>query len=146
MQKPWVCSCTRTQNTHTHRTREHARSTYTEHTRLSQDSETNGSTTNKGSEVKNLPTQETQVWPLGQEGPLEEEMTAPSSILAWEIPWSEEPGWLQSMGLKRVGHNLGTKQQQRQRQTRQVDVKPWTIYTCHWDGEINTSSEICSRK
>ena len=52
---------TDTKHTHAHGTREHARSTYTEHTRLSQDSETNGSTTNKGSEVKNLPTQETQV-------------------------------------------------------------------------------------
>ena len=33
-----------------------------------------------------------------------------SNILAWEIPWTEEPGWLQSMGLQRVGHNLATKQ------------------------------------
>ena len=46
------------------------------------------------------------------EDPLEEEMAAHSSILAWKIPWTEEPGGLQSMGLKRVGHDLVTKQQQ----------------------------------
>ena len=38
-------------------------------------------------------------------------MATHSSILAWEIPWTEEPGGLQSMGLQRVGHNLATKQQ-----------------------------------
>ena len=43
-------------------------------------------------------TQETQVWSLGQEDPLEEEMAAQSSILAWRIPWTEEPGRLQSRG------------------------------------------------
>ena len=43
--------------------------------------------------VKNLPAmQETQVWSLGQEDPLEKEMATYSSILAWEIPWTEEPG------------------------------------------------------
>ena len=53
--------------------------------------------------VKNLPpVQETQVRFLGQEYPLEEEMPTHSSILAWEIPWTEEPGGLQSMGLQRV--------------------------------------------
>ena len=53
--------------------------------------------------VKNLPamqeTRETQVWSLGQEDPLEKEMATHSSILAWEIPWTEEPGGLQSMGV-----------------------------------------------
>ena len=49
--------------------------------------------------------QETQVQSLGQENPLEEVMAAHSSILAWKIPWSEEPGGLQSMGLLGVGHN-----------------------------------------
>ena len=52
--------------------------------------------------VKNLPamqkTQEMQVRSLGQEDPLEEETATHSSILAWEIPWTEEPGRLQSMG------------------------------------------------
>ena len=49
--------------------------------------------------------QEMQVQSLGQEDPLEEEMTAHSSILAWRIPWTEEPGGLQSMGSQRVGHD-----------------------------------------
>ena len=44
--------------------------------------------------------QETGVWSLSQEDPLEKEMATQSSILAWEIPWTEEPGWLQSMGHK----------------------------------------------
>ena len=51
--------------------------------------------------VKNLPAvQETWVRSLGQEDPLEKEMATHSSILAWEIPWTEEPGRLQSMGLQ----------------------------------------------
>ena len=51
--------------------------------------------------VKNLPTlQETQVQSLGQEDPLEKEMANHSSIPAWRIPWTEETGGLQSMGLK----------------------------------------------
>ena len=59
-----------------------------------------------------MPLQEMQVRSLGWEDPLEKEMANHSSILAWEIPWIEEPGWLQSMGLqKRVRHNLVTKQQ-----------------------------------
>ena len=49
--------------------------------------------------------QEMQVGSLDQEDPLEEEMATQSSILAWEIPWTEEPGGLQSMGLQRVQHN-----------------------------------------
>ena len=40
---------------------------------------------------------------------LEKEMATYSSILAWEIPWADEPDWLQSMGLQRVGHDLATK-------------------------------------
>ena len=56
-----------------------------------------------GSVVKNhLPVQETRVQPLGREDPLEEEMTTYSSILAWEIAWTEEPGGLQSLGSRRV--------------------------------------------
>ena len=52
------------------------------------------------SDVKNLPAmQETWVQPLGQEDPLGKEMATHSSILSWEIPWTEEPGRLQSMGL-----------------------------------------------
>ena len=48
--------------------------------------------------------QEMQVRSLGQEDPLKEEMTTHSSILAWNIPWTEESGGLQSMRLQRVGH------------------------------------------
>ena len=56
-----------------------------------------------GSEVKNLPAmQETQVLSLGWEDPLEEGMATHSSILAWTIPWTEEPGGLQSTGSQRV--------------------------------------------
>ena len=51
--------------------------------------------------VKNLPAmQETQVLSLDQEDPLEKDMATHFSILAWEIPWTEEPGRLQSMGLQ----------------------------------------------
>ena len=54
--------------------------------------------------IKNLPaTLETQVWFLGWEDPLEKWMATHSSILAWRIPWIEEPGRLQLMGLQRVG-------------------------------------------
>ena len=49
--------------------------------------------------------QETRVHSLGQEDPLEKEMATHSSILAWRIPWTEEPGWLQPMGSQRVRHN-----------------------------------------
>ena len=56
--------------------------------------------------VKNLPaTQETWVQSLGLEDPLEKEMDIHSSILAWRIPWSEEPGGLQSMALQNIGHD-----------------------------------------
>ena len=56
--------------------------------------------------VKCLPTMwETWVLSLGREDPLEKEMATHSSILAWRIPWTEEPGRLQSMGSQRVGHD-----------------------------------------
>ena len=56
--------------------------------------------------VKYLPTMwETRVRALGGEDPLEKEMATHSSTLAWKIPWTEEPGRLQSMGLQRVGHD-----------------------------------------
>ena len=53
---------------------------------------------------------ETQVQSLGGEDPLEKEMATHSSILAWEIPWTEEPGRLQSIGLQRVGYNCACMQ------------------------------------
>ena len=56
-----------------------------------------------------MPTHETRVQSLGQDDLLEEEMAIHSNILAWEIPWTEEPGGLQSMGLQRVRHDLATK-------------------------------------
>ena len=56
--------------------------------------------------VKNLlAMQETQVQSLGWEDLLERRMATHSSILAWRIPWTKEPGWLQSMGSQRVRHN-----------------------------------------
>ena len=56
--------------------------------------------------VKNLPAmRETWVRSLGWEDPLEEEMAIHSSTIAWKIPWTEEPGRLQSMDLQRVGHD-----------------------------------------
>ena len=58
-----------------------------------------------------LPMQETWVPSLDWEDPLKKEMTTCSSILAWEIPSSKEPGVATVHGLARVGHDLGTKQQ-----------------------------------
>ena len=58
--------------------------------------------------VKNLPAvRETWIWSLGQEDPLEKGTAVHSSVLAWRIPWIEEPARLQSMGLQRVGHGRG---------------------------------------
>ena len=69
-----------------------------------------------GSAVKNLPAvqemqQEPWVQSLGQKDPLEKEMATHSSILAWEVSWTETPGWLQSMGSQRLRYDLATKQQ-----------------------------------
>ena len=58
--------------------------------------------------------QETWVWSLGKEDPLEEEMTTYPSIPAWRIPWTEEPGGLQSTGSQRVGVNWATEHVQNQ--------------------------------
>ena len=59
--------------------------------------------------IKRLPAmQETWVWSLGREDPLEKEMATHSSIVAWRIPWTEEPGGLQSMGLQRLRHDWVT--------------------------------------
>ena len=56
--------------------------------------------------LKRLPAMwETWVQSLGREDPLEKEMATHSSIVAWRIPWTEEPGRLQSMGSQRVGHD-----------------------------------------
>ena len=74
-----------------------------------------------GSVVKNLPANAGDAGDVGSipgrspglEDPLEKEMATHSSILAWRIPWTEQPGGLQSMGHKRVRHGLAAKQQQR---------------------------------
>ena len=62
-----------------------------------------------GTKVENLPamqeTQEAWVQSLGLEDPLEKEMATHSSILAWKIPWMEEPGWVLFMGSQRVRHD-----------------------------------------
>ena len=59
-----------------------------------------------GSVAKNLPAmQETQVQSLGREDPLEKGMATHFSMLSWRIPWTEEPGELQSVGLQTVGHD-----------------------------------------
>ena len=59
--------------------------------------------------VKNLPAKQMWVWSLGWADPLEKELVTNSSTLAWEIPWTEEPGGLQPMGSQRVEPNLVTK-------------------------------------
>ena len=56
--------------------------------------------------------QDMQVQSLGQKDPLEKKMVIHSRVLTWEIPWTEEPGGLQSTGLQTVRHNLVTEQQQ----------------------------------
>ena len=56
--------------------------------------------------------QEAWVWSQGSEDPLKKEMATDSSILAWEIPWTKEPGGLQSMGLQKSWTRLVAKQQQ----------------------------------
>ena len=60
---------------------------------------------------RNLPAmQETWVWSLNREDPLEKEMATHSSVLAWSIPWTEKPGWIQFTGSQRVRSNLATEQ------------------------------------
>ena len=89
--------------------------------------------------------QETRVRSPGQEEPLEKEMATHSSIFAWEIPWTEKPGGLQSMGSQRVGHNLATKQQQgitfRERPAASyLQAKPSGIY--NYDTWLHSSKWI----
>ena len=71
--------------------------------------------------VKHLPAmQVTWVWSLGWEGPLEKGMATHSSIPAWRIPWTEEPGGLHSKGWQKVRHNWEAKQQQQQQQASNI--------------------------
>ena len=68
--------------------------------------------------------QEMWVWSLGWEDPLEREMATHSSILAWEVPWIEEPSGLQSMESQTVGYNLSIKQQQQNVSGNMEEVNP----------------------
>ena len=80
--------------------------------------------------VKNLPARQNMwVQSLGQEDPLDKEMVRVSSILAWKIPWAEEPGILQSMGSQRIRHDLVTKQQNRALE-RQISFR--FLYLPYW--------------
>ena len=76
--------------------------------------------------------QERRVSSLGQEDPLEEGMATYSSILAWRIPWTEEPGGLQSIGLQRVGHHWGDLARTHMILTI-VNRKFWRSYIESWD-------------
>ena len=82
--------------------------------------------------VKNLPAmQETWVPSLGQEDPLEKKMATHSSILAWEIPWTEKPGGLESTGSQRVGHDWANKHQEI------VEIRGAWQATVYWDTELD---------
>ena len=77
--------------------------------------------------VENLPAMwETQVWPLAWEDPLEKGMATHSSILPWRVPWTEEPGGLQCLGLQNVRHD-------------------WEINTCRWYRFVLKSENLCIR-
>ena len=65
------------------------------------------------------------------EDPLEDEMATHSSILAWRIPWTEEPGSLESIGSQRVGHNSATNQQQSF-----TNLQPWRHLPFSWDSQM----------
>ena len=76
--------------------------------------------------VKHLPAmQETQVCSLGWDDPLEKEMATHSSILAWKIPWTEDPGGLQSMELQRVGRDWATEHVTMRHELFRVHNVPW---------------------
>ena len=86
-----------------------------------------------------------QVQALDWEDPLEKKMAIHSSVLAWRIPWTEEPGGLQSIGLQRIGQDLVTKQQQRGlRQTLESEGQRYLVsrlsayHRCHIDAMVVT--------
>jgi len=86
-----------------------------------------------GSVVKNrLPLQETRVQSLGRDDPLEKEMAPHSSILAWEISQTEEPGSLQSVKLPRVRYDWATKQQNIHKCIYTHTHIPHLLYPCQW--------------
>ena len=77
------------------------------------------------------------VWSLGREDPLEDGMATHSSVLAWRIPWTEEPGGLQSMGPHRVGHHRSDLAQRLQ--------KPFLEGPPTSTPSLTGASSICSR-
>ena len=89
--------------------------------------------------VKNPPgmqeMQEAQVWSLGREDPLEESMATHSSILVWRIPWTEEPGRLQSLGSQRAGHNWSDW----------ACMHAWGSMEGVWAGGVSWSGQVLKR-
>ena len=89
--------------------------------------------------VKNLPAmQETWVWSLGWEDPLEKEMATHSGILAWRIPWTEKPGGLRSMGLKRAGHDWGLECKSRKSRDTCSNRQVWPWWKKWSNAKANT--------
>ena len=86
--------------------------------------------------------QEMQVRSWGQEDPLEKGMATHSSALAWEIPWMEEPGGLHFMGSQRVGHDLGTKQQQQHEEIKELAWVPQNYSHCGCRDQNPTSDFV----
>ena len=83
---------------------------------------------------KNLPAvQETQIQSRGWEYPLEKGMAIHFSILAWRIPWTEEPGRLQSMESQRVGHNWATEYTHTLKKSSAISYKSKHVFTCGSD-------------
>ena len=77
---------------------------------------------------------------MGQEDPLGKEMATHSSILAWDIPWIEDPGGLQSMGSPRVGHNGATKEQQQWYLQNHIPPPATTTFLCWYHLVVPISS------
>ena len=95
-----------------------------------------------GSVVKNPPVvQETRVWSLDCEDPLEEGMATHSSVLVWEIPWTEEPGGLQSIGSQRVRHDW--RDNRSNSAVRQARVYGGCFYALYF---IDLSDDFCSSR
>ena len=95
--------------------------------------------------VKHLPTmRETWVLSPGQEDPLEKEMAAHSSTLAWNVPRMEEPGRLQSMGSKRVGHNSATSLQLQVVKARSVCEFLFVFFFPYFLVALRSMGDLCS--
>ena len=86
--------------------------------------------------LKRLPAMwETWVRSLGRDDPLETEMATHSSILVWKIPWTEEPGGLQSIGSQRVGHGCSDLAQH-------CTAEPWLNTSSHWKVKVKSLSRV----